>query len=240
MGREYREKQLAFLKRFEIPLDAQSLDLIDEALTHSSYAFENRLPFNSERLEFLGDAVIGLLAAEHFFREHPKASEGELSKRKGRLVSRTILGRRARELGLADIVRLGRGEEQSGGRQRPVLLGSTLEALVGAIFLSLDWEATRKFVNAHILGPLENASTSDVLADFKSQLQEIVQKRHQSVPEYRIVREVGPDHDKRFLVEVLVQNRKLGEGWGTRKKVAENDAAKSALERMANLVANKA
>jgi ribonuclease-3 len=232
MGREYREKQLAFLQRYGIPITAEALDLIDEALTHSSYAFEQQLSFNSERLEFLGDAVIGLLAAEHFFREHERASEGELSKRKGRIVSRTVLGRRAREMGVAEIIRLGRGEEQSGGRQRPVLLGSTLEALVGAIYLSMGWEPASEFVRTHIVQPVDRSLQNDVLADHKSRFQEIVQKNHQTVPEYRVVRQVGPDHDKRFLVEVRVQGKKLGEGWGTRKKTAENEAARNALERM--------
>jgi ribonuclease-3 len=232
MDRERSDHLLTFLARFDIQPDAAALELVDEALTHRSYAFENQILYDNERLEFLGDAVIGLLAAEHLFRRFERAREGELSKRRGRVVSRTILGRRARELGLAEVVRLGHGEEQTGGRHRPVLLGSALEALVGSIYVAQGWNEAVAFVRRHVLEPLDDVACAEDLTDYKSQLQEVVQKRHQMVPDYRLVRAVGPDHDKRFLVEVFVKGEKWGEGWGPRKKVAENDAARAALEHL--------
>jgi len=230
MDPERRDQLLRFLQRFDLQPEAEALDLIDKALTHRSYAFENQLSYDNERLEFLGDAVIGLLASEHLFRRFEHAQEGELSKRKGRVVSRTILGRQAREMGLNEVVRLGRGEDQTGGRHRPVLLGSALEALVGAIYLALGWTDVVAFVRRWILEPLDGVSGAEDLTDYKSHLQEIVQKRSQTTPEYRLVRAVGPDHDKRFFVEVFVQGEKCGEGWGDRKKSAENEAARLALE----------
>jgi len=232
MDPKRQDNLVRFLEGFGFQGDASAIALVDEALTHRSYAFENQLPYDNERLEFLGDALIGVLAAEHLFRRLERAAEGELSKRKGRVVSRTILGRRAREMGLADVVRLGRGEEQMGGRNRPVLLGSALEALVGAIYLARGWEKTAAFVRRHILLPLDKVACAENLTDYKSQLQEMVQKRYRITPEYRVVREAGPDHDKRFFVEVFVRGKKWGEGRGKRKKNAENDAARAAIERL--------
>jgi len=239
MDSERTDELLRFLGQYDLRPTPDTLGVFDEALTHRSYAFENNAPYDNERLEFLGDAVIGLLAAEHVFARFREAAEGELSKRKGRLVSRTILGRRARELDLASVVRLGRGEDQMGGRHRPVLLGSALESLVGAIYLSLGWQNTARFVRGHILEPLREVVGGSELADYKSQLQEIIQKRYQLTPEYRVVREVGPDHAKRFLVEVLVRGKKWGEGWGERKKAAENEAARFALEQEGVIRAKK-
>ncbi|MBM3333916.1 ribonuclease III, partial [Candidatus Sumerlaeota bacterium] len=133
------------------------------------------------------------------------------------------------EMGLDAVIRVGRGEDQSGGRHRPVLLGSALEAIVGAIYMAEGWEEAAKFVRHHILEPLDGVACADDLTDYKSQLQELVQKRYQLTPDYRLAREVGPDHDKRFFVEVFVHGEKWGEGWGERKKAAENEAARAAL-----------
>jgi ribonuclease-3 len=235
MDQERRDHLTRFLENLGLHPDAEALDLIDTAFTHRSYAFENQLSYDNERLEFLGDAVIGLLAAEHLFRRFDQAHEGELSKRKGRVVSRTILGRRAREMGLADVVHLGRGEDRTGGRHRPVLLGSALEALVGAVYLALGWDEAVAFVRRCILEPLDEVAAAEDLTDYKSRLQEVVQKRHQITPEYRLARETGPDHNKRFFIEVFVCEEKWGEGWGPRKKVAENEAARAALEHLGHL-----
>jgi ribonuclease-3 len=235
MEPERHDQLLRFLDGFSLQVDPEALELIDRALTHRSYAFENQLPYDNERLEFLGDAVIGLLAAEHLFRIFQQAHEGELSKRKGRVVSRTVLGRRAREMGLAEVVRLGRGEDRTGGRHRPVLLGSALEALVGAVYLALGWETAAGFVRHSILEPLDEVAAAEDLTDYKSRLQEVVQKHHQITPEYRVARETGPDHNKRFFIEVYVREEKYGEGWGPRKKVAENEAARAALEHLGQI-----
>jgi ribonuclease-3 len=232
MEQERREKLLGFVARFGLQPDEVALELIHKALIHRSYAFENQLSYDNERLEFLGDAVIGMLSAEHLFHRFEEAQEGELSKRKGRVVSRTVLGRQAREMGLDEVVCLGRGEDRTGGRHRPVLLGSALEALVGALYVSLGWSEVVVFVRRYILEPLDAVAAAEDLTDYKSRLQEIVQKHSQIVPDYRVAREVGPDHDKRFFVEVFVRGEKKGEGWGPRKKDAENEAARSALENL--------
>jgi ribonuclease-3 len=232
MTEERHAKILEFLRKLGLEPDPSELHLFEAALTHSSYAFEKQLTYDNERLEFLGDAVIGLLTAEDVFRTFEKASEGELSKRRGRIVSRNNLGRLAREMGIAEVVSLGRGEERSGGRQRPVLLGSVLEALVGAIYVALGWETSAVFVRRHILQSLEDTPILDIGSDHKSALQEYVQRRRQSVPVYRLARQIGPDHDKRFLIEVFVRGEKWGEGWGSRKKKAENEAARAALEKL--------
>ncbi len=230
MDAERIETLRRFLEQFDLHADGDALVLIDIALTHRSFAFERQLSYDNERLEFLGDAVIGLLAAEHLYRRYENAREGELSKRKGRVVSRTALGRQARAMGLDEVVCVGRGEERTGGRHRPVLVGSALEALVGAVYVAMGWDAASRFVRRHIIEPLDAIAGAEDLADHKSLLQELVQKHCQTVPEYRLVRESGPDHQKRFFVEVFVQGEKWGEGTGPRKKAAENDAARAALE----------
>jgi len=235
MDDERRELLCRFLAGFGLQPDPSALALIDQALTHRSYAFENQLHHDNERLEFLGDAVIGLLTAEHLYRRLEEAQEGELSKRKGHVVSRGVLGRQAREMGLDKVMRLGRGEERTGGRHRPVLIGSALEALVGAIYVALGWTEACTFVRSHVLEPLNSVMLAEDLTDYKSRLQEIVQRRYQITPEYRVMREVGPDHQKRFFVEVIVQGEKWGEGWGPRKKSAENEAAGAALEYLGHI-----
>ncbi|MCX8038844.1 MAG: ribonuclease III [Candidatus Sumerlaeia bacterium] len=230
MDAERIETLRRFLERFELPADENALALIDVALTHRSFSFERQLSYDNERLEFLGDAVVGLLAAEHLYRRYENAREGELSKRKGRVVSRTALGRQARAMGLDAVVCVGRGEERTGGRHRPVLIGSALEALVGAVYVAMGWDVASRFVRRHIIEPLDAIAGAEDLTDHKSLLQELVQKRFQTTPEYRLIRESGPEHQKRFFVEVFVRGEKWGEGTGPRKKAAENDAARAALE----------
>ena len=213
-------------------LRSERLALFDQALTHSSYAFENRLPGNNERLEFLGDSVIGFCVAHWLFEAAPQAQEGELTKRKAALVSRSVLGRRARALGIGRVLRLGRGETQRGSRLRSSVLGSALEALAGAACLELGLGAAREFVLNHIALPCLDGPESGDLKDHKSIFQELVQKQFRGAPQYETLSESGPDHDKRFVVRVLVQGREYGVGEGQRKKTAENQAARVACQRL--------
>ena len=230
------------------------LDLVNQALTHSSYSFEKNIYQDNERLEFLGDALLGLVTSHYLFEKYPDEDEGMLSKRKSRLVSRSMLGRQAKALGLGLLVRLGKGEEQSGGRRRSSLLGSALEALLGALYLScFGKKDTPKgkappnsspagvipalvapylytFICNKIIRPSEKLLKKDVFADYKSRLQERVQKRHQCLPEYQLVSESGPDHQKFFRIEVFILGKSYGVGYGKRIKIAENHAAKAALE----------
>ena len=200
------------------------------ALTHRSFAFEQGLPEDNERLEFLGDAVIGMVTSEVLYQMDSKADEGVLSKRRSRLVSRALLGRRALEMGLGDVILLGRGERDSGGGKRRSILGSALEALVGIIYLRLGYDQASDFIRQHILKDLLKLTATDELqGDYKSALQEWAQQRLHQVPVYRRVGEEGPDHSKRFFVTVSVAGAVLARGEGSRIKSAENDAARRAL-----------
>jgi ribonuclease III len=220
-----RKKQLTrFLEKYRLPM-MSDLELLDRALTHSSYAFEMQLSYDNERLEFLGDSVLGLVVSEFLFNEFPKAREGVLSKHKSQIISRGILGKRAQEMDIGKLMLLGRGEELHGGRDRPVLLGSALEALVGALYLDFGIKPMRDFLYQEIFNPARVLSTTDEFGDYKSMLQEFVQKQFQTVPEYVIIEESGPDHSKHFIVEVRINGNSAGRGEGSRKKIAENQAA---------------
>jgi ribonuclease-3 len=217
------EELMQFLTRYNLPM--QNLDLLDQSLTHASYAFEHQLPYNNERLEFLGDAVLGLIVSEYLYKEFPHSSEGVLSKQKAAIVSRPVLGKRALEMGIGKLLLLGRGEEQSGGRERPILLGSALEAVVGALYLELGISKITPWLIKEVFEPGRQLSHTDEFSDFKSLLQEYVQKTFQTVPEYELVSESGPDHNKQFEVVVKIAGKVYGQGVGHRKKVAENQAA---------------
>lgn len=220
-----RRKNLTqFLEKHRLPM-MTDLGMLDRALTHSSYAFEHQLDYDNERLEFLGDSVLGLIVSEFLFLEHPTAREGFLSKLKSQIISRSILGKRAQELGLGELVLLGRGEALHGGRERPVLLGSALEAVVGAMYLDFGLDPMRSFLLNEIFAPARDLSNTDEFGDYKSRLQEYVQKHYQAVPEYVIIEESGPDHNKRFVVDAIIMGNREGRGEGPRKKVAENQAA---------------
>lgn len=206
---------------------------LDLALTHRSHAFEHEIPYDNERLEFLGDAVIGAAASEFLYAAHPEAREGELSKLRARIVSRALLGRRGLELGLGPLILLGRGEDETGGRARESNIGSALEAVVGIVYLRLGYEAARCFALEAVLRPLAPLLEQTVaVADFKSPLQEWTQRRLRAVPTYTCVGTQGPDHQKEFRVQVAVEGRMLAEAAGLRLKSAENEAARLALERI--------
>lgn len=202
--------------------------LLEEALTHKSYAYERSALRHNERLEFLGDSVLAAVVAHRLFLDHPGEDEGRLSKHKASLVSRPTLARWADSVGLGAHLRLGAGEESTGGRVRPSILSNALEALIGALYLDGGYEAARKFVESRFL----LARDEFVETDFKSRLQEVVQKRHKVPPEYRLVETSGPDHDKTFQVAVIVGSKTLGGGSGKTKKEAEQDAARDALKRL--------
>jgi ribonuclease III len=206
-------------------------DLLAAALTHRSWAHEQGSGEHYERLEFLGDAVLGLVAAEWLFARHPELPEGELSKRKGHLVSRPVLARHAQELGLGEELRLGVGEERSGGRRKASLLADVWEAVLGAVYLDGGLEAAEKLVHP----VLEEASArrSGAADDAKTRLQELLQARAMPLPDYDLLETAGPDHAKRFTVECRVGGEPFGRGEGRSKKIAEQAAAASALEALA-------
>lgn len=203
--------------------------LLEEALTHKSFAYERGTLRHNERLEFLGDSVLAAVVAHRLYLDHPGEDEGHLSKLKASLVSRPMLARWAEQCGLAVYLRLGSGEESTGGRERPSILSNALEAVIGALYLDGGYSVAASFVETRFLA----ARDAFVETDFKSRLQEVVQKRSKVPPEYRLVETSGPDHDMTFKVTVLNGARTLGSGAGKTKKEAEQDAARNALRRLA-------
>ncbi len=208
--------------------------LLEQALVHSSYINENPdvAPVSNERLEFLGDAVLGLVVAEKVYRDFPQFSEGEMTRLRSTLVRRDTLARAARAIRLGDYLYLGRGEETSGGRDKSVNLAGALEAVIAAIFLDQDSTAARDFILRLFNKELRKVVSQGAGVDYKSQLQELIQARRQLTPAYHVVDAVGPDHDKRFTVEVRVDGAVLGKGSGKSKKEAETEAARSALQQL--------
>lgn len=217
------EKRLGY--RFKRP------DLLELALTHRSYANEQGVPEHYERLEFLGDAVLGLVAAEWLYTEHPELPEGELSKLKAQLVSRNTLAKHAEEMELGPELRIGVGEDRSGGRTKASLLADSMEAIFGAIYLDGGLEAARPA----ILAMMEGAGTERTrqrVTDAKTQLQEVAQALGWDLPEYRLAGSSGPDHNKVFTVECWLDGALAGQGEGPSKKMAEQHAAADALSRL--------
>ncbi|HEY0782706.1 MAG TPA: ribonuclease III [Thermoanaerobaculia bacterium] len=210
-------------------------ELLELALTHRSHANERGLPEHYERLEFLGDAVLGMVAAEWLYRRYPHLPEGELSKLKAQLVSRMPLAHYAEALELGAALRLGVGEERSGGRAKASLLADSMEAVFGAVFLDGGVAAAAKVIYP-MLGALNEAGDgrSALLgSDSKTRLQELVQALGRDLPEYRLIEAAGPDHSKVFTVECWLSGVPAGRGLGPSKKVAEQRAAADALERLA-------
>ena len=208
--------------------------LLRKALTHSSYANEQRARHlqNNERLEFLGDSVLGFVTADYLYNQFPELPEGELTKLRPAIVCEQALYEVAKELGIDGAICLGHGEESSGGRQRPSILADAVEALLGAIYLDGGIEPAREFVLSFIPKSAERARQGRMFKDYKTTLQEIVQKNRQETLEYRLAGTSGPDHDKTFDMELLLNSNVFASGQGRSKKEAEQMAAKQALALM--------
>jgi ribonuclease-3 len=207
-------------------------ELLERALTHKSYANENRVLAHNERLEFLGDAVLGLVISEYLMKACPDSTEGDLSRLRAAVVSEPALAAIAREIGLGSYLLLGKGEEQTGGRDKDSLLANCLEALIASIYLDAGNTAVEAFVIRFFEEIIKRACASRSTLDYKTELQELCQERLKQLPEYRIVSETGPDHQKQFEVELSVKRRVYGRGVGKSKKEAEQRAAKEALEKL--------
>jgi ribonuclease-3 len=207
------------------------LDLLELALTHRSHANERGRDENYERLEYLGDAVLGLVTADWLYRKHPELPEGELSRLKAQLVSRGTLARHAAALALGEVLRVGVGEERSGGRGKASLLADSLEAVFGAVYLDAGLPAAAKVIHFMLEPILEvGEGRSQLLeADAKTRLQEIAQARGGALPEYRHTGATGPDHSRLYRVECWLDAQLVGEGVGSSKKQAEQQAAAGAL-----------
>jgi len=207
--------------------------LLEQALIHSSYLNEypGAVPDSNERLEFLGDAVLGFIVAEKLYQDFPDLAEGEMTRIRSVLVQRAALTHVARNLKLGNYLFLGKGEEASGGRHKPANLSGALEAIIAAIFLDRGLAVIRKLVLRLLAEELQEVMGKGRDVDYKSHLQELVQSEYRSSPSYRTIQATGPDHDRLFTVEVVIGNRVLGEGSGKSKKLAEAEAARNALER---------
>jgi len=206
--------------------------LLKKALTHKSYANEKKLEatFHNERLEFLGDAVLELVVSHVIMEQYPAASEGDLSKVRAAMVNEKTLASMAKFLEIGDKLYLGKGEEMGQGRDKSSLLSDAYEALLGAIYLDRGFKKAFKVLQKHAQILLRKVNEEGFYKDYKTQLQETSQTLFKTIPRYRLVEEVGPDHDKTFTVNIFIQNELYGVGHGKSKKDAEQNAAKQALE----------
>ncbi len=210
----------------------ENLALLDRALTHASSAAETPDAVQDyETLEFLGDAALGLAVAHYLFEKVPDRTPGEYSRMRAGVVNRRCVADVASQLNIAPAIRLGKGEELSGGRKRQALLADCLEALIGALYLDQGWQAVREFVVRVFRDALECERASDKVWDFKSRLQNHCQAHQYALPRFVLVRSEGPDHKKQFEVQVFVRGQAAGRGRGSTKKEAEQNAARAALER---------
>ena len=201
--------------------------LLETALTHTSFANESKTPIqHNERLEFLGDSVLSIVAADYLFHQSNDQQEGELTRARASLVCESALYEFAKEIHLGSFLRLGKGEERGGGRNRPSVVSDAFEALIAALYLDGGLEVARSF----ILPFLSQGKTAE--ADYKTQLQEVIQQNPEEHLHYELVGERGPDHDKRFCMAVYLNSNQIGEGEGHSKKAAEQAAAKEALRLM--------
>ena len=208
----------------------RNITFLQNALTHSSYANErwhNSLMSN-ERLEFLGDSILGMLVAEYLYRNFPDRSEGELTRMRADMVCEKALAVVANQIGLGSHLLLGKGEEQGGGRNRESILADAVESVIAACYLDGGMEAAEKFVKTFVLTHVPVTKLNN--ADYKTMLQEMVQQKRNQVLSYTLVGETGPDHEKQFVVELTLNGTVIGRGEGTSKKRAEQDAARVAME----------
>jgi len=214
--------------------DFRDRSLLLYALTRRSFWHENRetCPENNERMEFLGDAVLGLVIAGILYRQFSDDEEGELQKKRSSLVNRSALAHLMRRLDLARFIRMGRGDEMSGCRDRDSILSDTLEALVAAVYLDGGHAVAHKIIEKHFYPMIETCSTRHGLDDFRSVLQEKVQAEHGITPDYRVIDEWGEDHQKTFAVAVILGDDVAGQGTGSNKREAAQDAARDALEKL--------
>ncbi len=204
-------------------------EFLERALTHKSYANEYRVPYHNERMEFLGDAVLSLVISEYLMKACPDSTEGDLSRLRAAVVSEPALAAVSREIGLGSYLLLGKGEDQTGGRNKDSLLADCLEALIAAVYLDAGKDAAESLVIRLFEEVIKKTSTSGGSLDYKTELQERCQEQLKQLPEYRIVSETGPDHQKQFEMEVWIKGQLAGRGIGKSKKEAEQRAAKEAL-----------
>ena len=229
MRRASPDDQL-FLKKFGVKF--RDSTLLEHAMTHRSSLGPEEAVISNERLEFLGDSVLGLVATESLFRSQPDADEGELTKARSRIVNKNVLGRIGLSLGILDVLNYARDEIKDDDRALVTLSADALEAVIGAIYLDAGFDSAARFVQENVIEAAASSPEDHSQADFKSKLQEICQAQFKVQPQYKVVRRIGPEHRKIFHVEVLIRNRQYGLGSGRSKKEAEQQAAGAAIRKL--------
>ncbi len=216
-----------------IKYEFQDLKLLKEALTHSSYSNESKKikNRNNERLEFLGDSILGLIISNYLFRLNKDLPEGDLTKIRAAIVCERSLKNVAKSIGLGEYLYLGKGEESTGGRTRDSILADATEALIAAIYIDGGFKKATNFVLEYMDEIISQAIEGKIMRDYKTQLQELIQKDNKENIVYKLIDQLGPDHDKTFEMNVYIGNKIIGTGIGKSKKEAEQAAAKDALER---------
>ncbi|PIR18363.1 MAG: ribonuclease III [Deltaproteobacteria bacterium CG11_big_fil_rev_8_21_14_0_20_49_13] len=224
------------LKEFErhLGISFKKREHLKRALMHKSYANENKYPYTdqNERYEYLGDAVLELAISDILFKSFPEHAEGDLSKLRAGIVNEECLANLAREIRLGDYLYLGKGEAQTGGRDKPSLLSDAYEAVLGAIFLDRGFEKAVKVIKRNFEKIVKEVGGAGFVNDYKTRLQETVQGKFHTIPRYRTARESGPDHSKTFEVNLFIAGDLISTGRGASKKGAEQDAAREALTRL--------
>ncbi|HSV55982.1 MAG TPA: ribonuclease III [Magnetospirillaceae bacterium] len=229
VSRDRRDQLVTFQR--DIGVRFKSLELLSRALTHRSRANEDQSRNeNNERLEFLGDAVLGMLAASYLYRELPDRAEGELARIKSFIVSEETLSDIALGLGVDRVLLIGKGEEQSGGRGKRAILADAMEAVIGACYLDQGLDRTSAFILRLLSSEVDKVLENRHRKDYKTIIQEYVQKQHRSYPRYSVVRRSGPDHDRTFWVACTIEEQEYGPAEGKNKKEAEQKAARLAYE----------
>ena len=224
-------KDFSILEK-KLGLNFKNKDLLTQAFAHRSYLNENsdfKLDHN-ERLEFLGDAVTELIVTEHLFKEYPEKAEGELTNWRAALVNAKMMTSVAEEIGFNDFLLLSKGEAKEGGKARAYILANTFEALLGAIYLDLGYNAADEFIKKYLMVKLPGVIKSGAYKDSKSRFQEEAQDKKGITPSYKVLKETGPDHNKNFVVGVFLGDEQIAEGEGSSKQEAEEAAAKAGLE----------
>lgn len=229
-----KRKELLLELEQKLGYTFSKLYLLDRALTHSSYANQEGLSYveHNERLEFLGDSVLSIVISEHIFKKYKTKPEGKLTRIRAGIVCESSLYECAKGIDLGKYMLIGKGEEMTGGRTRVSILADAFEAVIAAIYIDGGLDKVRDFVIRSLSKSIKGAVKDRLMNDYKTELQEIVQREQGSIIEYKVTGEDGPDHDKVFYVAVDVNGRTVGNGHGKSKKEAEQEAAKSAISLM--------
>ncbi len=231
-NKERKKKIIKFLKKLKIPY--KNIELFHRSFIHSSYTHKNKEYSSNERLEFLGDSVLSLTISDFLFHQYPHCDEGKLTKVKSYIVSENVLAEISKELGFHELLVLSYGEENTGGRERKANLADLLEAFIAALYLDQGIKAAKKFIISYFKQRIEIVKETDFIADYKSEIQLLAQKKYKICPEYKVIKEEGPPHEKTFCTQLIINHKEIAQGTGSSKKRAEQKAAQVALQMINN------